>query len=245
MKNTRNHRIILFPLIAAVSLICTTACGRSSKDDRFERYRSQMVKNQIISRGISDSRVLAAMRTVPRHLFVPENYQRFSYADRPLPIEENQTISQPYIVALMTELAELKTTDKVLEVGTGSGYQAAVLAEICDSVFTVEINATLAQRAKTQLKDLGYQNIFFKTGDGYLGWNEHAPYNAIIVTCAPSDLPDQLASQLIDGGRLVIPHGPATAQNLIIYRKQNGYLIAEKSIPVRFVPMVDDSGKSY
>ena len=204
-----------------------------------------MVKNQIESRGINDPHVLAAMRTVPRHLFVPDKYQQLSYADHPLPIGENQTISQPYIVALMTEMAELKITDKVLEVGTGSGYQAAILTEICDSVFTVEINAVLARRAKTQLIELGYQNIFFKTGDGYKGWKDHAPYDAIIVTCAPADLPNSLVSQLKNGGRLIIPLGHTMSQQLIIYRKRNGKLSAEKSIPVRFVPMVDDLGKSY
>jgi len=204
-----------------------------------------MVKNQIESRGIHDPHVLAAMRTVPRHLFVPDKFRQYSYADHPLPIGENQTISQPYIVALMTEMAELKTTDKVLEVGTGSGYQAAILAEICDSVFTVEINVTLAEHAKTQLLDLDYRNIYFKTGDGYKGWKDHAPYDAIIVTCAPADLPDSLVSQLKNGGRLVIPLGHTMSQHLIVYRKRNGNIIKGKNIPVRFVPMVDDSGKSY
>jgi len=204
-----------------------------------------MVENQIAARGIGDSNVLKAMRKVPRHLFVPANYRRFAYADHPLPIGGNQTISQPYIVALMTELAELNSADKVLEVGTGSGYQAAILAEICDSVFTIEINESLALRAKSQLSDLGYQNIFFKTGDGYKGWRDHAPYDAIIVTCAPATLPDSLVRQLKNNGRLVIPVGPALSQNLIVYRKVSGHLKAEKIIPVRFVPMIDEKGKSY
>lgn len=241
----RIHHAFPFSIILILQLLGAAACKESPEIDRFHKARRLMVENQIAARGIGDSNVLKAMRKVPRHLFVPANYRRFAYADRPLPIGKNQTISQPYIVALMTELAELKSTDKTLEVGTGSGYQAAILAEICDSVFTIEINESLARRAESQLSDLGYQNIFFKTGDGYKGWRDHAPYDAIIVTCAPATLPDSLVRQLKNNGRLVIPVGPALSQNLIVYRKVSGQIKAEKIIPVRFVPMIDEKGKSY
>lgn len=204
-----------------------------------------MVKTQIEARGIRDSRVLDALRTVPRHRFVPEKYRRYAYADSPLPIGADQTISQPYIVALMTELAALKKSDKVLEVGTGSGYQAAILAEICDSVFTIEIHEILSRNARQVISQLGYRNIYFKIGDGFAGWVEHAPYDAIIVTCAPSHLPEPLTRQLRDGGRIVIPLGPAYDQNLYVYQKRNNDIIVERVIPVRFVPMIDSSGKSY
>ncbi len=165
--------------------------------------------------------------------------------DRPLPIGEGQTISQPYIVALMTELLELHPTDKVLEIGTGSGYQAAILAEICDSVFTIEIIPRLAQRAKGLLENLGYDNIRCQTGDGYRGWPEHAPFDAIIVTCAPTQIPKPLEAQLIEGGRMIIPVGQPSAQELVLLLKQNGKLIRKSVIPVRFVPMLKSDGGVY
>lgn len=204
-----------------------------------------MVKNQIEARGVSDKNVLAAMRKVERHHFVPEQYRRYAYADHPLPIGEDQTISQPYIVALMTEMASIKAQDKVLEIGTGSGYQAAILAELCDSVFTVEINRKLSEKAGKILTQLGYKNIFFKTGDGFQGWQAHLPYDAILVTCAPSEVPEALINQLKEGGKLVIPVGSKIRQNLVLFRKFDGKLVPETAIPVRFVPMIDEKGNSY
>jgi len=223
----------------------TDACQSPESDTQWNKQRLAMVETQIEARGIRDSRVLNALRTVPRHHFVPEKYRRYAYADSPLPIGADQTISQPYIVALMTELVALKKSDKVLEVGTGSGYQAAILAEICDSVFTVEIFETLSRNARQVISQLGYRNIYFKIGDGFAGWAEHAPYDAIIVTCAPSHLPEPLIRQLRDGGRIVIPLGPAYDQNLYVYQKKKNDIIVERVIPVRFVPMIDSSGKSY
>ena len=175
-----------------------------------------MVNEQIKGRGISDKRVLDAMIKVPRHLFVPEPYTANAYDDRPLPIGLNQSISQPYIVAFMTEVLRLKATDRVLEIGTGSGYQAAILAEICDSVYTIDIFESLADRARKTLNQLGYMNILVKHGDGYRGWPEHAPFDAIIVTCAPTRIPQPLKDQLAEGGRMIIPVGELTVQQLIL-----------------------------
>jgi len=205
----------------------------------------EMVRWQIEARGVRDSAVLSAMRKVERHRFVPQNYEAYAYDDYPLPIGEGQTISQPYIVALMTEIASLKKTDKVLEVGTGSGYQAAVLAEICDSVYSIEINENLAKNAQKVLKELNYTNISILIGDGYQGWREHSPYDAILVTCAPTSVPQPLIDQLRDGGRLVIPVGPANHQYLVLYQKQQNEIFQKNSIPVRFVPMIDEKGHSY
>lgn len=197
-----------------------------------------MVNEQIIARGVRAESVIKAMQKVERHLFVPEQYRNFAYSDRPLPIGEGQTISQPYIVALMTELLDLKKSDKVLEIGTGSGYQAAILAEICDSVYTIEIIPSLGKQAQVLLKELGYHNIHCKIGDGYLGWPEHAPYDGIIVTCAPSKIPQPLKEQLAEGGRMVIPVGATYTQELVLVTKTKGKLIQKSVIPVRFVPML-------
>ena len=204
-----------------------------------------MVQNQIRLRGVTDSRVLAAMQKVERHRFVPLAYQNEAYEDYPLPIGEGQTISQPYIVAFMTEALELKPSDKVLEVGTGSGYQAAILAEICDSVFTIEIYASLALNAGVTLKELGYSNVFVRTGDGYLGWEEHAPFDGIIVTCSPTHVPEKLEAQLAEGGRMIIPVGYTYSQELILLEKKNGKLQKKNVLPVRFVPMIDEKGRKY
>lgn len=216
-----------------------------AQEDSFTGLRFQMVKKQIESRGISNPKVLDAMRKVPRHLFVLPGDISKAYNDHPLPIEEEQTISQPYIVAFMTEALNLKPTDKVLEIGTGSGYQAAVLAEICDSVFTIEIFPKLSERAKVILKESGYKNIFIKTGDGYRGWPEHAPYDAIIVTCAPSEIPKPLKNQLAEGGRMIIPVDEFYGQSLILLEKRKGKVREEKVLPVRFVPMISEEGKKY
>ena len=182
------------------------------------------------------------MRTVPRHEFVPAEQRVFAYEDRPLPIGYEQTISQPFIVALMTEQLEPRAGDKVLEIGTGSGYQAAVLAGLVKEVFTIEIVEPLARRAEADLQRLGYTNVFVKAGDGYQGWPEHAPFDAIIVTCAPDQIPAALIEQLRDGGRMIIPVGPENAvQELIRVEKTSGAVTKRTVIPVRFVPMTGAS----
>jgi protein-L-isoaspartate(D-aspartate) O-methyltransferase len=214
-------------------------------DDDYDKERKSMVKRQIEDRGVKDKKVLEAFRKVERHKFVPEEYRNRAYGDYPLPIGSGQTISQPYIVAFMTEAIELKQSDKVLEVGTGSGYQAAILAELCDSVFTIEVFESLGESAKKLLKELGYYNVFVKIGDGYKGWKEHAPYDAIIVTCAPSNIPKPLTDQMNEGGRMIIPVGRQWTQELVLLRKVNGKIIEKDVLPVRFVPMIDSSGSKY
>lgn len=212
--------------------------GTETKEESiYARARKNMVVNQIEARGIKDRRVLAAMCKVERHKFVPKELRPLAYTDGPLPIGEDQTISQPYIVALMTELLELKGGEKVLEIGTGSGYQAAILAELCAHVYTIEILEPLATRAKTLLEELRYKNITVKCGDGFLGWKEFAPFDAIIVTCAPTEVPQPLIEQLKEGGRLAIPVG-SFYQELKLIRKKNGKIITEGITPVRFVPML-------
>jgi len=211
--------------------------AENAESSTYTKAREDMVANQIETRGVKDKRVLAAMRKVERHKFVPKQLRYLSYTDGPLPIGEGQTISQPYIVALMTELAGLKGDEKVLEIGTGSGYQAAILAELCAHVYTIEILEPLATRAKALLEDLGYTNIMVKYGDGFLGWKEFAPFDAIIVTCAPQEVPLPLIEQLKDGGRLVIPVG-TFYQELKLIEKKNGKLITKNIIPVSFVPML-------
>ncbi len=204
-----------------------------------------MVRTQIEARGISDPVVLKAFRKVERHRFVlPENVSR-AYNDYPLPIDEGQTISQPYIVAFMTEELKLRRKDRVLEIGTGSGYQAAILAEICDSVFTIEIFEKLGEKANSLFTELGYDNIYSKIGDGYKGWKEHAPFDAIIVTCSPTHIPQPLKDQLAEGGRMIIPVGSYPGQTLILLEKRNGKLKQRNVLPVRFVPMVDHEGNNY
>ncbi|PKO22705.1 MAG: protein-L-isoaspartate O-methyltransferase [Chloroflexi bacterium HGW-Chloroflexi-1] len=197
-----------------------------------------MVRDQIAGRGVSDNAVLRAMETVERHRFVPERYLTEAYADHPLPIGYGQTISQPYIVALMTQALKLKPGDRVLEIGTGSGYQAAILAELGVEVYTVEIIPELAAQAEKLLHDLGYARAHVKNLDGYFGWQEHAPYDAIIVTAAPDHLPQPLATQLVEGGRLIIPIGPqGSVQTLWLFEKQNGELVATNLGAVTFVPL--------
>ncbi|MGE4358095.1 MAG: protein-L-isoaspartate(D-aspartate) O-methyltransferase [Candidatus Omnitrophota bacterium] len=207
--------------------------------DDFSRGREKMVSLQIEARGINNELVLRAMRKVKRHLFVPPAYRPFAYEDRPLPIGYGQTISQPYIVALMTDLLGLKGNEKVLEIGTGSGYQAAILAELAQEVYTIEILEPLAKKAEKLLKDLGYTNIFVKQGDGFLGWPEKAPFDAIIVTCAPEEIPSPLIEQLKEGGRMVIPVGE-NYQVLKLVEKREGSIYIKDIIPVIFVPMVRD-----
>jgi protein-L-isoaspartate(D-aspartate) O-methyltransferase len=203
----------------------------------FSMSRLEMVRKQIEARGVHDVRVLEAMKKIPRHKFVPEKIQEQAYSDRPLPIGEDQTISQPYIVALMSQLLELKGNEKVLEIGTGSGYQAAVLAELAKEVYTIEIIPILAERADKILDDMGYGRISIKQGDGYQGWPEKAPFDAIIVTCAPTKVPKPLQEQLKEGGRMVIPVGRWPNQTLYHMVKRNGILVEQPVIPVLFVPM--------
>jgi protein-L-isoaspartate(D-aspartate) O-methyltransferase len=200
-----------------------------------------MVRTTIEARGITDSLVLAAMRAVPRHRFVPEAYRSRAYLDHPLPIGEGQTISQPYIVALMTELAELAPGDRVLEIGTGSGYQAAVLAEITGEVYSIEIVETLAARAARTLDALGYDAVRVRAGDGYRGWPEAAPFDAIIVTAAPDHVPGPLVEQLRIGGRLVLPVGDVEQELVRLVRLPSGEMAEERVLPVRFVPMTGEA----
>ncbi len=204
--------------------------------------REKMVETQIKARGVKDPRVLSALLKVERHRFVPVEYLDSAYSDQPLPIGEGQTISQPYIVALMTELLELKGNEKVLEIGTGSGYQAAVLAELAREVYTIEIVEPLASTAKNRLSELGYQNIQVKAGDGYLGWPEAAPFDAVILTCAPDHIPEPLVQQLKEGGRMVLPVGAHT-QDLKRIVKRFGKIETTDIIPVVFVPMTGNGVK--
>jgi len=214
--------------------------------DPFVSEREDMVREQIVERGIEDKSVISAMKKVPRHLFVPEESRSKAYEDSPQLIGEGQTISQPYIVALMTELLELEGNERVLEIGTGSGYQAAVLAEIAEEVYTIEIMPSLHESARKTLSDLGYLNIVLKQGDGYVGWEEHAPFDAIVVTAAAPHIPQPLISQLADGGILVIPvGGTIDFQTLQKVKKVGDRLKIDKITPVRFVPFImpDSGGK--
>lgn len=231
------RRVVLFFL--CLFLFVTSFISNVQGQRDYTSRRMKMVHQQIEARGITDPHVLEAMRTVKRHLFVPKEQQRRAYGDHPLPIGYGQTISQPYIVAYMTEAAQLKPEDKVLEIGTGSGYQAAVLARIVGEVYSIEIIEALAQKAEKTLNRLGYQNIFIKYGDGYQGWQEHAPYDTIIVTAAPDHIPEKLLEQLAVGGRMVIPIG-SFFQDLYVITKTEEGIVKESLLPVRFVPMVED-----
>lgn len=217
--------------------IIATSCSREGED--FEAQRRQMVETQITRRGIRDERVINAMLKIDRRLFVPEKVQSQAYTDQPLPIAAGQTISQPYIVALMTETLQLDPADRVLEIGTGSGYQAAVLAEIVREVYSIEIVKSLAEQSMALLDRQGYKNITIKHGNGYLGWSEHAPFDAIIVTAAPEKIPQALIEQLKVGGRMALPVG-STNQELILVTKTNGGITQKFITPVRFVPMVQE-----
>ncbi len=223
-------------LVAAA--LAATACGQKpSVPSDFAAERQRMVQQQLMARGIKDERMLAAMAKVPREEFVPADSRAATYEDGPLPIGYGQTISQPYIVAFMTEQLRLSPTDRVLEIGTGSGYQAAILAELAGKVYTIEIVAPLAQSAEAALQRLGYKNVHVKVGDGYKGWPEYAPFDAIIVTCAPDKVPQLLTDQLKESGRMIIPVGDRFAQELYLLEKKNGQLKESVTLPVRFVPM--------
>ncbi|HEX6323734.1 MAG TPA: protein-L-isoaspartate(D-aspartate) O-methyltransferase [Vicinamibacterales bacterium] len=201
--------------------------------------RRRMIDEQLRSRGIRDERVLAAMGEVPRHLFVPAGNQAAAYADTPLPIGHGQTISQPYIVGFMTEALQVEPSHKVLEIGTGSGYQAAILGKLAGEVYTIELVPELAERARGELAAQGFANVHVRAGDGYQGWPDHAPFDRIMVTAAPEDVPQALVDQLAPGGRMVVPVGPQFGdQELRILTKTPDGIVTERSLPVRFVPMI-------
>ncbi len=227
----------LFSTLTLLSLMtgCTDT-KRRSDSSWYDVARRDMVQTQIVARGIADTNLINAMLGVERHRFVPKELERLAYNDYPLPIGEEQTISQPYIVALMTEKLALQSSDRVLEIGTGSGYQAAILSLITQEVYTIEILPSLAQSAAERLKELGYSNVYVKCGDGFLGWPEAAPFDAIIITCAPSEVPQPLIEQLAEGGRLIVPLGD-DFQILTLYKKVDGILEKTDIAPVRFVPM--------
>jgi len=210
--------------------------------DNYKRLRDLMVETQLVPRGIKDERVIAAMRKVPRHLFVPDFIRHSAYDDMALPIGDDQTISQPYMVAVMTELLELKGDERVLEVGTGSGYQAAVLGELAREVYTIERFASLAEAARNRLIDLGYQNVYAVVGDGTKGLEDKAPFDSIIITAAAPKIPDPLINQLKDGGIIVAPVGERFSQVLIKGKKEKGILAEEYHTPCVFVPLVGEYG---
>jgi protein-L-isoaspartate(D-aspartate) O-methyltransferase len=218
-------------------LLSLTLLAAPPTDTTYQEERARMVDEQIAARGVTDPAVLEAMRTVRRHRFVPKAPPELAYTDQPLPIGHGQTISQPFIVATMTQLVQPDPGDRALEVGTGSGYQAAVLAEIVDSVYTIEIVPELARMATDRLARMGYDNVRVHTGDGYRGWPEHAPFDIIIVTAAPNRIPAPLLDQLAEGGRMVIPVGPeGETQQLTLVTKTDGEITRERITPVRFVP---------
>ncbi len=229
------------PLTAAAMVAPQPATA--AVEDPFAGARQLMVAEQLQGwgRGITNARVLAVMGKVPRHEFVPERLRSWAYQDSPLPIGYDQTISQPYVVAFMTEQLEPGPVDRVLEVGTGSGYQAAVLAEVVAEVYTIEIVQDLAKSAAANLKRLGYTNVHVRAGDGYRGWPDAAPFDAIIATCAPEQVPRPLTEQLKEGGRMIIPIGPRWDQQLVLLHKHGGKLERREVLPVRFVPMTGQS----
>lgn len=238
MMTMKNIFYLLF-----LSFILASSFSAHS-EDVYEKKRTFMVEHDIKGRGIRDKKVLEVMGTVPRHLFVDEYLRDRAYEDYPLPIGEGQTISQPYVVALMTESLMLKATDRVLEIGTGSGYQAAVLAEIVKEVYTIEIRKGLAEKADRRLKELGYKNVKVKYGDGYFGWEEYAPFDAIIITASANHIPPPLIRQLKEKGRLIIPLGSTVYyQSLTLATKKKGELDLEQITSVAFVPMIGEVQK--
>ncbi|MDP4187102.1 MAG: protein-L-isoaspartate(D-aspartate) O-methyltransferase [Bacteroidota bacterium] len=229
---------ICFSCLMLVFLTTNCPNKHAPGGDKYLRLRKAMVEEQIRNRGIRNTGVLDAFMKVPRHKFVPEEYQSYSYDDRPLPIGYNQTISQPYIVAYMTEILNPDTSQKVLEIGTGSGYQAAILSLLYKEVYTVEIIKELAENAEKIFEEEGYNNIHVKVGDGYQGWKEYAPFDAIIVTCAPAHVPQPLVEQLAEGGRMIIPVGHNYSQELYLLEKKDGRIHYTETLPVLFVPMI-------
>ncbi|MGB5359228.1 MAG: protein-L-isoaspartate(D-aspartate) O-methyltransferase [Eudoraea sp.] len=235
MRTLLKHRSgIKSILVGIISLF--TVFAHSQIDHK--QLRENMIKEQLLARDISDPATLKAMRIVPRHEFVPQDIQPYAYADNALPIGMEQTISQPYIVAYMTQVLKLKDQDRVLEVGTGSGYQAAILGQIVDTVYTIEIIEALAFTAKNRLSALGYNNIEVKTGDGYLGWPEKGPFDAIMVTAGAEEVPEPLLKQLKEGGRMIIPVGPHKGiRQLLLISKKSGKIKTKEVMAVRFVPL--------
>ena len=238
------HNILLYALVLAIYFAAACSRGDKMKNEQadYSQQRKNMVESQITARGVRDKAVLEAMLKVPRHLFVPPDRQRDAYLDMPLPIGLDQTISQPYIVAFMTEQLRVKKGDRVLEIGTGSGYQAAVLATIVDSVYTIEIIPELARRAGERLKELHFDNVVVLEGDGYHGWPEKAPFDAIIITAAPPKIPPLLLEQLKTGGRMILPVGKYV-QELVVVSKTKCGMEMHNVLPVRFVPMTGEIQK--
>jgi len=241
LGRARGALLLLLLLMFGGALSHAQQTQDSQMTDRWFHQRGLMVETQIKARGIKDSRVLAAMKKVERHKFVPAPYAPKAYSDSALPIGNGQTISQPYIVAYMTEVAQLQPGDRVLEIGTGSGYQAAVLAELVKEVYSIEIIPELADRARSTLHALGYSNIRIKSGDGYKGWPEHRHFDAIIVTAAPPSIPEALVDQLGLNGRMILPVGEFY-QELVLIKKTDQGIQKERLLPVRFVPMVSQDG---
>jgi protein-L-isoaspartate(D-aspartate) O-methyltransferase len=235
---------ISFYLQLTILLACVNVEGQSIENDTLfsQLLRQAMIENQIIDRGVSDERVIKAMADVPRHLFVKESLRDLAYADGPLPIGYNQTISQPYIVAYMTEILQPDTHHTVLEVGTGSGYQAAILSKLVHHVYSIEIITELGKEAADRLERLGYDNVTVRIGDGYKGWEKHAPFDRIIVTAAPEQIPEKLVEQLKPGGRMVLPVGETfLGQDMLVVKKdKTGQVTTQETIPVRFVPMIHE-----
>ena len=235
-----DHKFLPLFFLSILLLSITPAYSQ----DVYEKKRQIMVEKDIRGRGITDKKVLDVMGKTPRHLFVEGHLRDAAYEDYPLPIDEGQTISQPYVVALMTEALRLKPYDRVLEIGTGSGYQAAILAEIVKEVYTIEIRKGLADKAEKRLKEMGYKNVKVKYGDGYFGWEEYTPFDAIIITAAANHIPPPLIKQLKEGGRLIIPLGSTVySQTLILAIKRKGELNLEEITSVRFVPMIGEAEK--
>jgi protein-L-isoaspartate(D-aspartate) O-methyltransferase len=242
MAIARRLRSLVFAVTAVLAgMTALTAMAAPAVEDVSLQARRRMIEEQIRRRGVTDPAVLSAIEKVPRHLFVPEDERDGSYADQPLPIGNGQTISQPYVVALMTSLLKLEPGSRVLEIGTGSGYQAAVLAQLAAEVYSIEIVAPLAERARATLAGLGYENVHVRVGDGFQGWPAKAPFDAIIVTAAPPRVPEPLLRQLKAGGKLVVPVGELY-QDLVVYTKRkDGGFDRKEILPVRFVPMTGEA----
>jgi protein-L-isoaspartate(D-aspartate) O-methyltransferase len=237
------RRQLIIVAIAAFAIVLFVPLLPAA-DDPYLRQRRAMVEQDIEGRGVKDRKVLDVMLKVPRHLYVDDSMRNRAYEDHPLPIGEGQTISQPYVVALMTEALRLRPTDRVLEIGTGSGYQAAVLAEIVKEVYTIEIRKSLADKAEARLRGLGYKNIKVKYADGYFGWEEYAPFDAIIITASANHIPPPLIKQLKNGGRLIVPLGSTVYyQMLTLVTKKGADLDVEQMAPVAFVPMTGEARK--
>lgn len=240
MVPVRLLRKLLWPALLALVSACQNGI-RSPAEAQPAELRGKMVRTQLRERDITDARVLEALGKIPRERFVPPGQERFAYADRPLPIGHRQTISQPYVVALMTQLAAPDSASRVLDIGTGSGYQAAVLGELAAEVFSIEILCPLAEEAAARLDSLGYTNVTVRCADGYRGWPEHAPFDVIIVAAAPDHVPQPLIDQLAPGGRLVLPVGETFQQLVVVEKSADGSTTRRDVIPVRFVPMTGEA----